>query len=155
MRNNILLVAWLSWKTSVGMLFWTGISIPRFQSYIWIWWSMLELVVKGTGACFALEAANIAESTLFPGISTKCKPITTKSRCFKLEDFIAMEIGKLQKDGVIELSMSQVIVVKDETKTHTQKKIMCRLFSNHKYLHRIKCLSINKDLWPGCKSCQV
>ena len=67
---------------------------------------LLELV-KGTGACYALEAANIAKPTLFPGISTKCKPIATKSRCFNKEDadFIAMEIGKLQKDGIIEPSM--------------------------------------------------
>ena len=67
-----------------------------------------EVVVKGTSACFALEAANIVETTLFPGISTKCKPIATKSRCFNKEDsdFIAMEIGKLQKDEIIEPSMS-------------------------------------------------
>ena len=39
-----------------------------------------EFVVKSTGACFALEAVNIAEPTLFPGISTKYKLIATKSR---------------------------------------------------------------------------
>ena len=86
-----------------------------------------ELVVKGTGVCFALEAANTTGPTLFPGISTKYKPNPTKSRCFNKEDsdFIAMEISKLQKDGIIEPSMSpwhaQVVVVKDETKKHTQK----------------------------------
>ena len=85
---------------------------------------MPELVVKGTGACFALEAANIAEPTLFPGILTKCKLIAINSRCFNKEDldFIAMGIGKLQKNGIIELSMSpwhaQIVVVKDETKKH-------------------------------------
>ena len=69
---------------------------------------MLELVVKGTGTCFALEAANIAEPILFTGISTKCKPFATKSRCFNKEnsDLIAMEIGKLQKGGIIEPRMS-------------------------------------------------
>ena len=78
--------------------------------------------MKGTGACFALETANIAELTLFPGISTKCTPTATKLRCFNEEesDFIAMEIGKIQKDRIIEPSMSpwraQVVVVKDETK---------------------------------------
>ena len=88
-----------------------------------------ELVKEGTGACFAIEAANIAEPTLFPKISIKCKPIATKSRCFNEEgsDFIVMEIGKLQKDGIIEPSMSlwhaQVIVVKDETKK--KQKRLC------------------------------
>ena len=83
-----------------------------------------ELVVKGTGAYFALEAASIAESTLFQGISTKCKQIVTKSRYSNKEDsdFIAMEIGKLQKDGINETSMSpwraRVVEVKDETKKH-------------------------------------
>ena len=62
-----------------------------------------ELVVKGTGAYFAKEAANIAKLTLFLWISTKCKLIATKSRCFNKEDldFIAMEIGKLQKMGLL------------------------------------------------------
>ena len=85
-----------------------------------------ELVVKGTGACFVLEAANIIDPSLFRGISTKCKPIATKSRCFNKEDFIAMKIGKLQKDRIMEPSMSpcrpQIVVVKDETKKHKKKK---------------------------------
>ena len=67
-----------------------------------------------------------------------------------------MEIVKLQKDGIIEPSMSpwhaQVLVVKDETKKHKKD---CESFSNHKYLNRIRCLSIIKDFWPGYKSCQV
>lgn len=88
-----------------------------------------ELVVKGTGACLALEAADIAEPTLFPGISAKCKPIATKSRRFSKEDsdFIAVEISKLLEDGIIEPSISpwraQLVVVKDEAKIH--KKQLC------------------------------
>ena len=79
-----------------------------------------ELVVKGTVARFALEAANIVEPTLFLGISTKHKPIPTKSRCFNKEDldFIAIESGKLQKDGIIEPNMSpwraQVVELKND-----------------------------------------
>ena len=38
-------------------------------------------------------------------------------------------------------------------KLKNTKKIMGGLFSNHKYLHRIRCLSITKDFWPGYKSC--
>ncbi|GAB1600402.1 uncharacterized protein LOC115215493, partial [Argonauta hians] len=44
-----------------------------------------ELVVKGTGTCLALKAANLPEPTLFPGISAGCKPIATKSRRFSEE----------------------------------------------------------------------
>ena len=88
---------------------------------------LTEFVVKGTGAWFALEAANIAEPSLFLGISTKCKPIATKSKCFNKEDseFMAMEIGKLQEDAIIEHNMSpccaQEVVVKDETKKHKKR----------------------------------
>ncbi|GAB1599994.1 uncharacterized protein LOC115215493, partial [Argonauta hians] len=88
-----------------------------------------ELVVKGTGTCLALKAANLPEPTLFPGISAGCKPIATKSRRFSEEDlkFIAMEVDKLLDDGIIEPSVSpwraQVVVVKDETKP--KKKRLC------------------------------
>lgn len=80
--------------------------------------------MKGTGASLALEAADIAEPTLFPGISAKCKSIATKSRHFSKEDsdFIAVEISKLLGDGIIEPRISpwhaQLVVVKDEAKIH-------------------------------------
>lgn len=84
-----------------------------------------ELVVKGTGACLAMEAADIAEPTLFPGISPKCKPIATKSRRFSKEDsdFIAVEISKLLEDGIIEPSISpwRAQLVKDEAKIHKKR----------------------------------
>ena len=69
----------------------------EFQSDI----SKLHLIM-------AVKATNIAEPTWFPGISNKYKLTATKSRCFNKEgfDFIAMEIGKLQKDGIIESNMS-------------------------------------------------
>ena len=89
--------------------------------------------MKSTGAYFAFEAANIVEPTLFPGISTKCKLITTESRCFDKEDsdLIAMEIGKLQKDEIIEPNMSpwwaQVVVVKNKLK-NTKKDYVWIIF---------------------------
>ena len=65
---------------------------------------------------------------------------------------MAMEIGKLQEGGIIEHSMSpwraQIVVVKNETNKQANKKkrkIMCGLFSNHEYLHRIRCLLITTD----------
>ena len=60
--------------------------------------------------------------------SQECELIATQSGCFNKadSDFIAMEIGKLQKDGIIQPSMSPwcaqvvvvVVVVIDKTKKH-------------------------------------
>ena len=85
-----------------------------------------EFVVKSSGTYFALEAVNITELALFSAISTKSK--ATKSRSFNKEDsvFMAMEIGKLQEDGITEHSMSpcraQIVVVKNETNKQTNRK---------------------------------
>ena len=82
--------------------------------------------MKSSGTYFALEAVNITELTLFSAISTKSK--ATKSRSFNKEDsvFMAMEIGKLQEDGITEHSMSpcraQIVVVKNETNKQTNRK---------------------------------
>ena len=87
------------------------------------------LNLPGTDYYCALAAAAIEEPSLFQNLSSKCKPIQTKSRQFSEEDkeFIEEETNRLLSEGVIETCVSpwraQVVVVKDPLDRH--KKRMC------------------------------
>ena len=90
-----------------------------------------ELVVSSN--CSAdhvstVYAANLKPVSLFNNLSSKCRPIATKSRQFNAEDrdFITVEITKIQSSGVIRPSHSpwraQVLVV---TNKKSGKRRMC------------------------------
>ena len=69
-----------------------------------------------------LATAKVHYPSLFSNLTTDCKPIAIKSRCYSLKDkeFIAMEVKRLLKENIIESCKSpwraQVLITTNENR---------------------------------------
>lgn len=89
--------------------------------------TMPDLVLSKPPVLCGLSAASVECPSLFTNLSSKCKPIPTKSRHFSKDDrnFINTEVTNLLQEGIMEPSSSpwraQVVVVKDPLERHRKR----------------------------------